>query len=263
MAGLLGRAEELLALARSAIASAAPDEGLRLATDAYVYAILEGASVIAARACVVASHAAGYMDELEAARQWAARAEEHARAAEPHGEDHMRALCQLFETWEISGFLVPAALAFIDLEASLPHARGWASDVRSNAANHLLSLATKLHEPELADLGLRQGVRAVDLAGDLDERSALAQWASVYAITVGDPALARELLEASFACRAKTRKRDITKHFPLAHLLWAEGRIEDALSTVSIGIARASEHGLARYVRAGRTMQGRILATES
>lgn len=166
-----------------------------------------------------------------------------------------RARLRLCEMLEISGRLHEA----VDVAAGLVAECGRDEpDIGLAACNHLLSLAVKLDSEELAHRGVVHGRRVVDEAREPDQRAAWLQWWAIWEAHRGDGEFARARLDESHAERAQTPRRQLTRAFPEAHVLFTEGRSIEALQLLDSAIAEAERHGFLRHAAAGRALRQRL-----
>ena len=255
-------AQRLLAEATEAKSSADPRRAVERARLAWRHAVLGGVPVLRARAWTVESEALAMLDELTAASKAACSAA--VLLAEPPyagGEDHVRAMCQVFEVREIMGEFKVALEGFRIIFDGLPLEPGWRATVATNICDHFLSLAKKLDYDEvLARRGVKEGEKAADLADSSDAVASLDQWRALFDCGVGRVEQARERFDASLPLRAPTVKRDITRRLPDATITAAEGDLAGAIATLDDAVALAEQHDMLRYVHAARDLRRRFRA---
>jgi len=249
-------AERRIEIAREAVADADPALALEAARDAVIEALDGEAGELAARAFMLGSQALAMQDRLNSARSWAFWATELLASSHQSGsEQHIWAICQVFETCELLGQFEAAAGGFLLLSRDVELKRGWRADVHQQIANHLISIGLKTQDVALALRGVVDGQRAQDLGEENDERAALEQWRAIFELRRGEPELAGPRLLKSFAYRSKSRKREITKLFPLAHLACAEGDLATCFTLLDDGIVQAFRQGMWRYASAGMRLR--------
>ncbi len=175
------------------------------------------------------------------------------------GRQHRQAAAQLYETWELRRQYRYAAEKFKLLADELDGStHGWQVDLLVKIANHFLSLAAKLRDPDLAERGVKLARPLLDKVCDPDERAAFLQWEAIWNAREDDPDRACELWEASLVDRATTRIRENTRAFPEAHMLVIQGLVTAGAEVLQSGIIRAQEHSMFRYVTAGLTLRSEL-----
>ncbi len=256
--GVANHASEERSLGRRALADAAPARAVAHSRAAALLAKAAGHPQLAARAATDASQALTHLNRLLQASAWALHAAQLADESCRGSETHFWAVAQYLETLELRGWFAHSVRGFEMLERAAPREPGWPVDLRVHCLNHLISGGIKLSLPEVAEDGINRGVILEPAVRAADERSAWLQWWALYECWRARPEKARERLEESFLYRAPTRKRQITRHFPEAHVLLAEGRDDEGIVMLDAGIALADQAGMARYAEAGRALRDRL-----